>query len=77
MPFGLKNAPAVFQYFINNVLEDIIGKFVYSYIDDIIIFSLNYETHVIHLNEVLSRNRKAGLFAKLENVNSSLIPSIF
>jgi len=39
---------------------------VYSYIDDIIIFSPNYKTHVIHLSEVLSRLRKAGLFAKLE-----------
>ena len=66
MPFGLKNAPAVFQHFINDVLEDIIGKFVYSYIDDIIIFSSDYKSHVIHLKEVLSRLRRAGLFAKLE-----------
>ena len=66
MPFGLKNAPAVFQHFINDVLEDILGKFVYSYIDDIIIFSPNYKIHIKHVNEVLSRLRKAGLFAKLE-----------
>jgi len=66
MPFGLKNAPAVFQHFINDVLEDILGKFVYSYIDDIIIFSPNYKIHIKHVSEVLSRLRKAGLFAKLE-----------
>ena len=34
MPFSLKNSPAVFQHFINDVLEDVTGKFVYSYIDE-------------------------------------------
>ena len=66
MPFGLKNAPAVFQHFINDVFEDIIGKFVFCYIDDIIIFSPDLETHYEHLTEVLTRLRKAGLYAKLE-----------
>jgi len=66
MPFGLKNAPAVFQHFINDVLEDILGKYVYAYIDDLIIFSSDYESHLRHVSEVLSRLRKAGLFAKLE-----------
>jgi len=31
IPFGLKNAPVVFQHFINDVLEDVIGKFAYAY----------------------------------------------
>jgi len=66
MPFGLKNAPAVFQHFINDVLEDILGVYVYSYIDDIIIFSSNYRTHINHVTEVLTRLRNAGLFVKLE-----------
>jgi len=66
MPFGLKNAPAVFQHFINDVFEDILGIFVYAYIDDIIIFSPNYDLHITHVKEVLSRLRSAGLFAKLE-----------
>jgi len=47
MPFELKNAPAVFQHFINDIFEDIIGKFVYCYIDDIIIFSSDYFTKLI------------------------------
>ena len=66
MPFGLKNAPAVFQHFINDVFEDIIGKFVFCYIDDIIIFSPDLDTHYKHLIDVLTRLRNAGLFAKLE-----------
>jgi len=66
MPFGLKNAPAVFQHFINDVLEDCIGKFAYAYIDDIIIFSSDFATHIIHVKTVLLCLRKAGLYAKLE-----------
>ena len=66
MPFGLKNAPAVFQHFINDVLEDILGDFVYSFIDDIIVFSPDPKSHIKHLSIVLSRLLEAGLFAKLE-----------
>ena len=66
MPFGLKNAPAVFQHFINDIFEDIIGSFIYCYIDDIIIFSPDMDIHFQHLIEVLKRLRKTGLYAKLE-----------
>ena len=66
MPFGLKNAPMVFQHFINDIFEDIIGSFVYYNIDDIIIFSPKMDIHFQHLIEILRRLRKAGLYAKLE-----------
>lgn len=38
MPFGLTIAPAVFQNLINGVLRDMINKFVFVYLDDILIF---------------------------------------
>ena len=38
MPFGLSNCPAVFQGLINDVLRDMLNKFVFVYIDDILIF---------------------------------------
>ncbi|KAI7807004.1 hypothetical protein IRJ41_017305 [Triplophysa rosa] len=35
LPFGLTNAPAVFQDLINDVLGDMINRFVFVYLDDI------------------------------------------
>jgi hypothetical protein len=39
MPLGLTNAPAAFQYFMNNIFSDILRVFIIVYLDDIVIFS--------------------------------------
>lgn len=39
MPFGLTNAAAVFQNLINDVLRDMLNRFVFVYLDDILIYS--------------------------------------
>ncbi|KAK3521135.1 hypothetical protein QTP86_012534 [Hemibagrus guttatus] len=51
MPFGLTNAPAVFQSLINEVFQDILGKWVIAYIDDILVYSTSLEEHVCHVRE--------------------------
>ncbi|KAL1021133.1 hypothetical protein UPYG_G00009230, partial [Umbra pygmaea] len=66
MPFGLTNAPAVFQTLINDVLRDFIGNFVFVYLDDILIFSPDYATHVQHVRQVLLRLLENRLFVKAE-----------
>ncbi|KAL0153760.1 hypothetical protein M9458_050876 [Cirrhinus mrigala] len=66
MPFGLVNAPAVFQAFINDVLRDTLNKFVFVYFDDILIFSSSYQEHVQHVRQVLQRLLQNRLFIKLE-----------
>ncbi|KAJ1603647.1 hypothetical protein NDA14_000882 [Ustilago hordei] len=65
MPFGLANAPAHFQSFINDIFRDIIGVYVVVYLDDFLIFSDTEEVHVKHVTKVLTRLRSNRLFAKL------------
>jgi len=39
MPFGLTNAHAIFQSLVNDVLHDLLSRFVFVYLDDILGFS--------------------------------------
>nr|XP_033466077.1 uncharacterized protein LOC117246330 [Epinephelus lanceolatus] len=66
MPFGLTNAPAVFQNLVNDVLRDILNVFVFVYLDDILIFSPEEETHIQHVQAVLERLLQNQLFVKAE-----------
>ena len=44
MPFGLMGAPATFQTMVDRLLDGL-GEFVNAYIDDIVIFSRQWEDH--------------------------------
>ncbi|KAJ7998708.1 hypothetical protein DPEC_G00207680 [Dallia pectoralis] len=66
MPYGLTNAPAVFQAFMNDIFRDMIDRFVIVYIDDILIFSNSLVEHVCHVKQVLERLQKHQLYVKLE-----------
>jgi len=61
MPFGLQNAPATFQHFINSVLHEFLDKFASAYLDDIIIYSKSRKAHREHVTKVLAALQKAGL----------------
>ena len=41
LPFGLANAPAVFQQTMHHIFHNQIGKTVLVYLDDILVFSKN------------------------------------
>ena len=60
VPFGLCNAPSHFQ----RVMETILGVCVLVYIDDLVIYSPNMESHINHDKVVLQRIRKANLRLK-------------
>lgn len=53
MPFGLSNAPALYP--VNGVLQDMFNVFAFDYLDDILIFSLDVESHIQHVHQVLQR----------------------
>ncbi|XP_078518423.1 LOW QUALITY PROTEIN: retrotransposon-like protein 1 [Lissotriton helveticus] len=66
MPFGLCNAPAAFQHFVNDILREFLDRFAVVYIDDILIFSKNMEEHVSHVRTILECLLKNQLYVKLE-----------
>ena len=69
MPFGLKNAPSVFQRLMQQVLAGVNPdqgpNFVAAYIDDLLVFSSSLQTHLDHLNRVMKRIREVGLKVNL------------
>ena len=65
MPFGLSNAPAVFQELMNIVLQGC-EEFAMAYLDDVLIFSKNPEEHLRHIETIFERIRQHGLKLKLK-----------
>ncbi|CAJ0946624.1 unnamed protein product [Ranitomeya imitator] len=52
MPFGLANAPSVFQSFMHDIFREYLDKFLIVYLDDILIFSDDWESHVKQISHV-------------------------
>jgi hypothetical protein len=46
MTFGLKNVGATYQRAMNYIFHELIGKIVEIYIDDVVIKSLDHESHL-------------------------------
>ncbi|QRW24057.1 Retrotransposable element Tf2 protein [Rhizoctonia solani] len=64
MTFGLTNAPAAFQHFMNKLFKDLLDVCVIIYLDDILIYSKDDATHTQHVHEVLRRLMENQLFCK-------------
>ena len=59
----------VFSKFMSKVLKDLNWKIALVYIDDILIFSKNFDEHLHHLDQVFQNLRAANLKFTLENVD--------
>ena len=67
MPFGIFNAPAIFQGYVNKILAEKLDVFVIVYLDDILINNENPgQPHVEVVYWVLDHLRKYFLFANLK-----------
>nr|GEU41305.1 hypothetical protein [Tanacetum cinerariifolium] len=64
MPFGLKNAPAVFMDLLNLVCKPYLDKFVIVFIDDILIYSKDEKEHEEHLKAIWELLKGEKLYAK-------------
>lgn len=66
MPFGLANAPAVFQRMMNKVLGPVRYDGATAYIDDVLIYGKNVEECLTRLENVLQLLENANLTLNLE-----------
>jgi len=66
MSFGLTNAPAVFQYLMNDIFHDLLDVCVIIYLDDILVYSTDPSKHHDQVREVLRRLQENELFVKPE-----------
>ncbi len=67
MFFGLSNAPASFQGYINKILAEKLDIYVVVYLDDILIYNKDPgQPHVNVVQWVLEQLQKHGLYANLK-----------
>ena len=66
-PFRLTQAPAYFQRLINKVLAGL--DFTFGYLDDILIYSPDVPTHLVHMRQLFQRLREADLKLNREKCN--------
>ena len=64
MPFGLCNAPATFQRYMDQCFAGLKWISCLIYLDDIIVFSSTFDQHLNDLEEVFKRLQVAGLTLK-------------
>jgi hypothetical protein len=67
MSFGLTNVSAYFMNMMNKVFMEHLDQFVVVFIDGILVYSQNEETHEDHLRLVLQKLRDNQLYAKFSN----------
>lgn len=73
MPFGLKNAPAVFQRILSNVIKSKnLSDFCINYLDDILIFSHTFEDHVKHIQCLISAIYEEGFRLNFDKCNFAM-----
>jgi hypothetical protein len=64
MPYGLMNAPSLFQAFVDEIFRDLHGQGVVVYIEDILIYSTTCAKHVSLVRRVLGRLLEHDLYVK-------------
>ena len=61
MTFGLKNAGATYQRAMNLIFHELLGNTVEVYIDDIVVKSAEFSSHIADLRKAFDKMRQYGL----------------
>jgi hypothetical protein len=64
MPFGLSNTPATFQSYIHTALAGLVDVICVAYLDNILVFTKDRESHSTALRQIFERLQKAELYVK-------------
>lgn len=65
LPFGLTNAPSTFQNLMNDIFKVCMRKFVLVFFDDILVYSVDWDLHLVHLRHVLQILADNQLYGKM------------
>ena len=65
-PQGATNAPACFQYFMNDILKEYLDVICVGLLDDVLVFSEDPSRHVQHVRSILQVLRDNKLYAKVQ-----------
>jgi hypothetical protein len=72
MSFGLTNAPATFQSFMNHIFRGQLRKYLLVFFDDILIYNRMWDEHLAHLEDVLRIMKAWTLYAKKSKCEFSM-----
>jgi hypothetical protein len=64
MPFGLTNMPTTFQSCMNHVVNKRLRKSLLVFFDDLLIYSVTWEDHLKHVDEIFRIMEEQSLYAK-------------
>ena len=64
VPFGLSNAPAIFQTMMNRIFRKYLDDFIVIFLDDLLVFSLNEQDHLKHIEIVFKLLKENQLYLK-------------
>ncbi|GFN74261.1 Pol polyprotein, partial [Plakobranchus ocellatus] len=73
LPFGLCNAPAQFSRLMQRVMNDHLFKIMVLYLDDLLIYSPDFDSHIDRLQAIFNRLREVGI--KLNPEKCSFVKS--
>ncbi len=72
IPFGLANTLTTFQAYINRALIGFINIYYIIYLDDILIYFINFADYQRYIREILERFKNFKLYLKLSKYKFSV-----